>query len=494
MPPGEDDSSDSDSVGTNNAMIIEGTDIEPDWTGSFESAHAQWPGSSVGSQPSFTHRYSVGHTFEPSSVSSSYGSATMGAQSYSTPAYRNNYNDRHWQPHYQGRNSTGGFQEALLPVEPQPSQSVPQRSLLTSMLQQRAPVNPLQAARLPLQTQHTKPPPSRGTLVSPRKHIPVSNTAPHSPNIHPSFFPSRSISTTDVSTTSVSITTSAQSSRTAPRNDNLSQQSVPRFQTPSTNAPFFSPTATPPLGSKLSSHVESVPSLQSSRRQSLETFPIFEPNILSDLPRPLKLRSFEFVNANVEDVLDMITLVLSNIVEKNDRLLEPQYINSQEDIRASTLQNIFAGFHGCNIPAITLDAYLARILKYCPTTVDVFISMLVYFDRIATNAANIIARMSSAPGAQSATMAVGSFHTLLKLDSYNVHRLIISAITVASKFFSDIFYKNSRYAKVGGLPLEELNHLEIQFLLLTNFNLMVSVEEMQTYADFLLNYRAERSS
>ena len=34
------------------------------------------------------------------------------------------------------------------------------------------------------------------------------------------------------------------------------------------------------------------------------------------------------------------------------------------------------------------------------------------------------------------------------IDSYNVHRLVIAGVTVASKFFSDVFYTNSRYAKV----------------------------------------------
>lgn len=34
------------------------------------------------------------------------------------------------------------------------------------------------------------------------------------------------------------------------------------------------------------------------------------------------------------------------------------------------------------------------------------------------------------------------------IDSFNVHRLVIAGVTVASKFFSDVFYTNSRYAKV----------------------------------------------
>lgn len=51
-----------------------------------------------------------------------------------------------------------------------------------------------------------------------------------------------------------------------------------------------------------------------------------------------------------------------------------------------------------------------------------------------------------------------------------------------------MFYTNSRYAKVGGLPPHELNQLELQFLLLNNFTLMIPPEEMQSYGDRLLAY------
>lgn len=92
------------------------------------------------------------------------------------------------------------------------------------------------------------------------------------------------------------------------------------------------------------------------------------------------------------------------------------------------------------------------------------------------------------------------------IDSYNVHRLVIAGVTVASKFFSDVFYTNSRYAKVclfqflfsfcanmifqqvGGLPQAELNQLELQFLLLNDFRLSISVDEFQRYAKQLQVY------
>jgi hypothetical protein len=59
---------------------------------------------------------------------------------------------------------------------------------------------------------------------------------------------------------------------------------------------------------------------------------------------------------------------------------------------------------------------------------------------------------------------------------------------VASKFTSDIFYANSRYAKVGGIPLRELNQLELEFLFLIDFQLHVKLEDLQEYADQLLSH------
>ena len=140
-------------------------------------------------------------------------------------------------------------------------------------------------------------------------------------------------------------------------------------------------------------------------------------------------------------------------------------------------------FHARNVPTIALEGYLNRIHKYCPASNEVFVSLLVYLDRMS----------------KLARQACGK---TFPIDMYNIHRLIIAGVTVASKFFSDVFYTNSRYAKVrsttswhcrlwshssvipaqvGGLPLAELNQLELHFLLLNDFNLPISCEEMEYY-------------
>ncbi|KAI5958100.1 PCL7 [Candida theae] len=160
------------------------------------------------------------------------------------------------------------------------------------------------------------------------------------------------------------------------------------------------------------------------------------------------------------------------------------------EMKNKYLANVLA-FHGTNVPGISLHAYLARVLKYCPVTNEVFLSLLVYFDRIAKKANNLNQKRRSSTNDDVANESGGDVseaEQLFVMDSYNIHRLIISGITVSSKFFSDIFYKNLRYAKVGGLPLEELNYLELQFLLLLDFKLMISVEDLQNYGDLLARF------
>lgn len=46
------------------------------------------------------------------------------------------------------------------------------------------------------------------------------------------------------------------------------------------------------------------------------------------------------------------------------------------------------------------------------------------------------------------------------------------------------------HKQVGGLPLAELNHLELQFLLLNDFRLAVPVEDLEAYATMLVEFYA----
>lgn len=86
-------------------------------------------------------------------------------------------------------------------------------------------------------------------------------------------------------------------------------------------------------------------------------------------------------------------------------------------------------FHARHIPSISIEAYLLRILKYCPTTNEVFLGLLVYFDRMS--------RLGTAGGLGGMMKGGKGF----AIDSYNVHRLVIAGVTVASKFFSGEYHR-----------------------------------------------------
>jgi hypothetical protein len=244
----------------------------------------------------------------------------------------------------------------------------------------------------------------------------------------------------------------------------------------------------------------------------------------------------------VTDIIEMVAGLLTKITTTNDRQHEHHrpIPLTEEQSHLNPHASCVLAFHGKNVPGITILSYLSRIHKYCPTTYEVFLSLLVYFDRM-TETVNrgllgdgqrrpadspATAPESSTPTqrspvpmpvdspqehhdinspaspAESRTQSQqnpaslpqsGSAQDLSQffvVDSYNIHRLVIAGVTCASKFFSDVFYTNSRYAKVGGLPLAELNNLELQFLLLNDFRLSVPVEELEAYGTMLVEFYA----
>jgi len=58
----------------------------------------------------------------------------------------------------------------------------------------------------------------------------------------------------------------------------------------------------------------------------------------------------------------------------------------------------------------------------------------------------------------------------------------------AAKYSSDFFFKNSFYAKVGGITTAELNELELEFLFRTHFDLFVKEDTYSQYQAHLLVY------
>jgi len=168
------------------------------------------------------------------------------------------------------------------------------------------------------------------------------------------------------------------------------------------------------------------------------------------------MNSFDLVNHPPSDTIKLLSNFIDKVVWSNN--YNPSG-RSPENLTS---------FHARSIPTIDTHAYLTRILKYCPCSNECFIALVIYFQNMIDNAKKKQAFFS--------------------VDPYSIHRLLISGIMLSSKFFSDIFFTNSRYAKVGGLPISELNNLEVEFLILNNFNLYVTTQELKKTGNLLLSF------
>ncbi|GAM26318.1 hypothetical protein SAMD00019534_094930, partial [Acytostelium subglobosum LB1] len=109
------------------------------------------------------------------------------------------------------------------------------------------------------------------------------------------------------------------------------------------------------------------------------------------------------------------------------------------------------------LPMITIDLYIARILKYSPCSKECFITILMYIDRLITKRNFVV-------------------------NSYNIHRILITSILVAAKYLDDIFYNNHFYSQVGGVSVKEINVMELDFLKLLSFDVSIKLESFVHYA------------
>ncbi|KAK4741555.1 hypothetical protein SAY87_025143 [Trapa incisa] len=144
-------------------------------------------------------------------------------------------------------------------------------------------------------------------------------------------------------------------------------------------------------------------------------------------------------------VLPLLSSFLERLVQKNERLIE-----------TAQIKNIPTVFHGMRAPALSIHQYIDRIFKYFGCSPSCFVVAQIYVDRF---------------------LKVTDGH----LTSLNVHRLLITSITIAAKFIDDAFFNNAYYAKVGGVSTSELNRLEVEFLFGINFRLYVSVDTFTAY-------------
>jgi hypothetical protein len=154
------------------------------------------------------------------------------------------------------------------------------------------------------------------------------------------------------------------------------------------------------------------------------------------------------------------------IIEKIGCIFDRHYHNENEPMPP---KREYICFTSQNVPKISLREYLGRFAQYsdCPT--EVFVRAVIYMKRIHR-------RIYQPPKAI----------PLLKINSYTIHRLVTTAMLVASKMYYTTDNRTNKYpltnnlaANIGGIPPQEIHELERDFLSRIEYKLVVSPDEFQ---------------
>jgi hypothetical protein len=126
--------------------------------------------------------------------------------------------------------------------------------------------------------------------------------------------------------------------------------------------------------------------------------------------------------------------------------------------------NIDSVFIGKNFPDLSICDYYYRIFKYFSCSTVVFLTALIYMDRLSSK---------------------------VEINKYTVHRLIITTLVIAVKYVEDLHYSNAYYAQVGGITLQELNKYESKILEIFEYELEISQSDIETYMEQIIIHPEE---
>mmetsp|Transcript_42611 Transcript_42611/g.106587 ORF Transcript_42611/g.106587 Transcript_42611/m.106587 type:complete len:362 (-) Transcript_42611:214-1299(-) len=124
---------------------------------------------------------------------------------------------------------------------------------------------------------------------------------------------------------------------------------------------------------------------------------------------------------------------------------------------------------------ITIKDYMKRIEKYSNASPCCYAVGLIFLERLKAS------KKRDGKGDEPL------------LTSATYQRLVVTAIMVAAKFLDDYYHSNKHWALIAGLPIKELNELEVNFLDQLGYKLHIQREEYDWFAQELYD-RAEREA
>jgi hypothetical protein len=126
--------------------------------------------------------------------------------------------------------------------------------------------------------------------------------------------------------------------------------------------------------------------------------------------------------------IELLSCVVSQLIEV-------------EECNHPTRRGVQTRFHADKELSIGISDYMKRVVLHSKVSTEVAFQAVFHLNQLM--------RLSRSP---------------LIINKLNIHRLLLTAIMTTAKYFDDTHYNNVHFAHVGGVPLSELNVLEVDFL------------------------------
>ncbi|EGW31492.1 uncharacterized protein SPAPADRAFT_62062 [Spathaspora passalidarum NRRL Y-27907] len=160
----------------------------------------------------------------------------------------------------------------------------------------------------------------------------------------------------------------------------------------------------------------------------------------------IQLASYIPVQSLVEETdLDVVPSPITDINLEN---IKSQVLNSSR--KRSQNQHLLKIFNLVKVPPLSIEQFLLRIKQYSPS-----ISVSSYI-----HSAFVMFKLTV-------------LLDLVPLTMHNVYRFIVASIRCATKNIEDIYQKQKVFATVVGVSLKDLFRLEVGFLYLCDFKVII---------------------
>ncbi|KAJ5272804.1 Nuc-1 negative regulatory protein preg [Penicillium angulare] len=175
---------------------------------------------------------------------------------------------------------------------------------------------------------------------------------------------------------------------------------------------------------------------------------VSQPKRLRPAAPDVKTLPAQYELADPSDLVVLISSMLMELIRFNDKI--PLH------------QGRLTRFHSRSPPRISVQDYLQRLTTHATLSPPILLSMVYYIDRLC------------------------ALYPAFTVSSLTIHRFLISSATVASKGLSDSFWTNKTYSRVGGISMNELAMLELEFLFRVQWRIVPQPEVLVDYYQSLV--------